>query len=137
MRLFQASQEIQQFSRYLVVGAGSNFLGYAIYLAITWAGLDPVMGMTLVYISACLVSFTGNKYWTFADKSKDTFLFPRYIVIQFVGYLTNLLLLLALSRVLGFPHQVIQLLASIVVATELFLLSKYYVFREGVKSVRS
>jgi len=128
MELLRSSQQIKQLFRYLVVGAGANFLGYSIYLVITSAGIDSLLGMTLIYLSACLASFVGNKRWTFSDKSKGIVVLPRYICVQIAGYLTNLFLLLALSRYLGFAHQAVQLVAIVVVAIEVFLLSKYYVF---------
>lgn len=131
MQLLQSRQSIQQFYRYLVVGAGSNAIGYGMYLLITWLGVGALLGMSIIYLCACLVSFAGNKRWTFASRSNSIALLPRYVCMQIAGYLTNFLLLLVLYKHLGFSHQVIQLLAMFVVAIELFLLSKYYVFREA------
>jgi putative flippase GtrA len=136
MQLLQSRQAIQQLYRYLVVGVGSNAVGYCIYLLITWLGVGSVQGMTLIYLCACLVSFAGNKRWTFANRSKSIVLLPRYVCMQIVGYLTNLLLLLVLYKHFGFAHQGVQLLAMVVVAIELFLLSKCYVFREANDGVR-
>ena len=131
MQLLQLRQSIQQFYRYLVVGAGSNAIGYGIYLLITWLGVGALLGMSVIYLCACLVSFVGSKHWIFASRSNSMALMLRYVCMQIVGYLTNYFLLLVLCKRLGFSHQVIQLLAMVVVAIELFLLSKFYVFREA------
>jgi len=120
-----------QFLKYIAIGAVANSIGYGLYLLITWLGVGSILGMSMVYTSACIASFLGNKNWTFGDKSKNRRLLPRYLVIQSIGYLTNLFMLLVLYQSLGIPHQLVQLLAIAVVAIELFLLSKYYVFRAG------
>lgn len=129
MSLLQSRRMTRQFAKYVVVGLASNALGYSCYLIITSIGVGSELGMTLVYTSACMVSFFFNKRWTFADPTRSRMLLPRYVFIQIIGYLTNLLLLLVLYRRYGFPHQWVQLLAFVVVAVELFLLSKYFVFR--------
>lgn len=118
-----------QFIRYLLVGVVSNAVGYCIYLLVTSIGLGPIQGMSLVYVCACWISFVGNKKWSFGDTTRARKVFPRYVSIQIAGYLTNLLLLLVLHKQFGLPHQWVQLIALVVVAPELFLLSKYYVFR--------
>ena len=118
-----------QFLKYLAIGAAANSIGYGLYLLITWIGVSSILGMSMVYTSACIASFWVNKIWTFGDKTEHRSLLPRYLFIQFIGYLTNLLMLLVLSQSLGIPHQLAQLLAIVIVAIELFLLSKHYVFR--------
>jgi len=92
--------------------------------------------MSLVYSSNCFVSFLGNKKWTFSDSTRAQKIFPRYVAIQIAGYLTNLMLLLVFYKRFGLPHQWVQLLAIVVVAIELFLLSKYYVFRGAQSGAR-
>lgn len=136
MQLLLSRQAIQQLYRYLMVGAGSNAVGYGIYLLITWLGVAAIQGMTLVYLCACSASFIGNKRWTFEDRTRNRMLLPRFAYMQIVGYFTNLFLLLVLYRHFGLPHQCVQLLAMVVVAIELFLLSKYYVFREANDGIR-
>lgn len=118
-----------QVLKYLSVGAASNAIGYGSYVLLTAIGLGSILSMSMVYAIACLLSFALNKNWTFACRSRNRLLLPKYVMAQVLGYVTNLMLLLILSQRLGLPHQIVQLLAIVVVATELFLLSKYYVFR--------
>jgi putative flippase GtrA len=125
-----------QFLKYIVVGAGVNLLCYGAYVALTFLKVGPIFAMSFVYTTACLVSFLGNKNWTFRNRSRTKRLLSRYFAIQIIGYLTNLAMLVILSRVLGFPHQTIQLLAIFVVGVELFVLSKYYVFWATQNAVR-
>lgn len=120
---------MMQLLRYTVVGSGANLLGYGAYVALTSLKVGPIFAMSIVYTAACLASFLGNKNWTFRNRGRTKRLLPKYFAIQIIGYLTNLAMLVILSRVLGFPHQWVQLFAIFVVAVELFVLSKYYVFR--------
>jgi len=132
MTLLHPKQITHQFLRYSLVGIASNAIGYSSYLILTSIGVGSVKGMTIVYAFACLASFAGNKQWTFGDVTRTRKLFPRYFAIQIIGYATNLFLLLLLHKWLGLPHQCVQLLAIALVATELFILSKYYVFRSSL-----
>jgi putative flippase GtrA len=136
MTLLRPKQITHQFLRYSLVGIVSNAMGYSSYLIVTSIGVGSVKGMTIVYVCACLASFAGNKQWTFGDATRTRKLFPRYVAIQIFAYATNLFLLLLLHKRLGFPHQWVQLLAIAVVATELFILSKYYVFRGAQNGAR-
>lgn len=136
MILRQTRKLSQQFLAYSFVGVISNCIGYCFYLIGTSAGLSPIQAMSLVYVCSCLLSFAGNKKWTFSDSTRAWKIFPRYALIQMAGYLTNLLLLMMLYKFFGVPHQLVQLIAIATVAIELFLLSKYFVFRGAESRVK-
>lgn len=136
MILLPSKLIMHQFLRYSLVGVASNVVGYSFYLLVTSIGLGSIQGMSLVYACAGLASFAGNKKWTFGDNTRTSKIFPRYVAIQITGYLTNLLLLLVLYKQFGLPHQWVQLIAIAVVAIEMFLLSKFYVFRGAQSGAR-
>jgi putative flippase GtrA len=118
----------KQFARYLLVGGLSNSLAYGLYILITLVGVSPIVGMSIVYVAAGFTSFTANRGWTFqSDASLGGSAF-RYIISQTLGYGTNLVILSWLYHVLDVPHQAAQLVGIGVVALELFLLNRYYVF---------
>lgn len=118
----------KQFAKYLLVGGFSNSLGYGLYIAITLLGVSPIVGMSIVYVAASVTSFTANRGWTFKSDASLSGSALRYILSQTVGYGTNLVILYWLYYKLGVPHQVAQLVGIGVVAVELFLLNRYYVF---------
>lgn len=117
-----------QFARYLSVGLLANGLAYAIYVVIAQLGAHPVASMTMVYLLASALAFQANKAWTFRSFVRFDRVFLRYVLVQFLGYLTNLLLLVGLHYGCGIPHHISQLLGMAIVAVELFLMSRYYVF---------
>ena len=128
MRRFQSSRLQMQFFKFVVIGGVANSFGYGAYLLITWLGVGSILGMSVVYLSTCLVSFLGNKNWSFAVKRGNRLLFPRYLFVYLLGYITNLIVLTVLSQRLEMPHQFAQLFAGVFVAIELFWMNKSYVF---------
>jgi putative flippase GtrA len=110
------------------VGGISNALAYILYVVITLFGVAPVVSMTVIYIVAGGLTFIANKTWTFKSGARTGGTLAKYIVAQLLGYFTNRLLLAGLHYCLGVPHYFAQLLGMGLVAIELFLLSRYYVF---------
>ena len=122
---------LRQVIRYGVVGVLNNFLGYLIYILITWAWLDPKLAVTLMYPIGALTAYFGHEKYSFAyngSKSQGVF---RYTVAHLIGYCVNVAMLFVFYEWLGYPHQIVQGIAIVVVAGVLFLLFRYYVFRQS------
>jgi putative flippase GtrA len=122
--------------KYLAVGTLTNVTGYALYILMTAFGLPAMTAMSMVYTLACLLGFALNRSWTFRNKTRNQSVFARYVSMQIVGYFTNVTLLMIFYHGFGLPHQSVQLFALVIVAAELYLLSKYFVFgvtRSGLK----
>ena len=123
-----------QLIRYGVVGVVNNSLLYLGYLLIVYAGVGSKFSMTLMYLAGVIVGFLANYRWTFAQ-GKNHGALVRYILMHMFGYLINFLLLLIFVDGLGNPHQVVQVIAILVVAIYGFVTCKYYVFRASAKQV--
>ncbi|RLU08175.1 hypothetical protein CS078_16945 [Pseudomonas prosekii] len=123
-----------QLIRYGVVGVVNNSLLYLGYLLIVYAGVGSKFSMTLMYLAGVIVGFLANYRWTFAQ-GKNHGALVRYILMHMFGYLINFLLLLIFVDGLGNPHQVVQVIAILVVAAYGFVTCKYYVFRASAKQV--
>lgn len=119
---------LRQLFRYAMVGLFINLLGYLIYLLCTYLWNAPKLTMTALYFIGAVTGFFANRRLTFHHQGKIGAAGLRYLLAQLSGYLLNLLLLVLLVDWLGFPHQVIQALAIVVVALVLFVLSRYFVF---------
>ena len=111
-----------------MVGGLANGSAYVLYLGFVFMGAGLYLSMTIVYLAASIVAFSMNRKWTFASDVSIRKATVRYVVIQGIGYLTNLILLLGLHHAFGVPHYLAQLAGIILVAIELFLLNRYYVF---------
>ena len=123
---------MQQLIRYGVVGVVSNAAIYFIYLLITYLGVEPKTAMTLVYIIGASIGFIGNRKWTFAHRGDSYSAALRYVLAHLSGYLLNFLILFTFVDRLGYAHQWVQAVAIIIVAGFLFIVFKYFVFRERI-----
>ena len=128
----QIGKSMQQLIRYGVVGVVSNAAIYFIYLLITYLGVEPKTAMTLVYIIGASIGFIGNRKWTFAHRGDSSRAALRYVLAHLFGYLLNFLILFTFVDRLGYAHQWVQAVAIIIVAGFLFIVFKYFVFRERI-----
>ncbi|MDO9213372.1 MAG: GtrA family protein [Methylococcales bacterium] len=117
--------------RYGLVGVASNATIYCVYLLITYLGVEPKAAMTLVYILGASIGFIGNRKWTFAHQGNATSAAIRYVLAHSFGYVLNFLILYTFVDHLSYAHQWVQAAAIIIVAGFLFIVFKYFVFRES------
>jgi putative flippase GtrA len=115
--------------RYIIVGLASNLVLYLFYLLFTTVGIGHKTAMTLLYLIGTLQTFFFNKRWTFEHDGATHKALMRYIAAYAFGYLLNLLVLLVLVDQHGLPHQWVQGVMIISLATMLFLLQRYWIFR--------
>ena len=117
-----------QLIRYGFVGVVSNAAMYAVYIFITYLGVEPKTAMTLVYVIGASIGFVGNRKWTFAHRGDSFGAVLRYVLAHVFGYLLNFMILFAFVDRLGYAHQWVQAGAIVVVAGFLFIVFKYFVF---------
>ena len=118
------------FIKYIQVGFFNNLLGYVIYLFGTSFGLHPIFMMTILFIVTTCFSYFFNKRYTFRIRGNDRKLFIKYLISLFSAYLIDFFLLYYFSVINTFPHQIIMLIATILVGIYSFLLSRYFVFKK-------
>ena len=122
-----------QFSRYALVGLASNFIGYLLYLLLTYFGLGPKSTMTLLYVVGVVQTFYFNRGWSFGHQGSSQGAFLRYVVAYALGYLLNFGLLWFAVDHLQLAHQIVQAAAIFIVATFLFLMHRYWVFPQSTQ----
>ncbi len=120
---------LEQLIRYGIVGIASNAVGYMIYLAITAAGMEHKVAMTLVYVVGVAQTFVFNKRWSFRYANEQWTVLVRYSIAYALGFLFNFWALWLLVDVLGQSHQIVQAAMVLLVAMLLFVLQKLWVFR--------
>ena len=119
---------LRQIIRYGIVGILNNLLGYLIYLAVTWLGLDPKVAVTILYPIGAFTSYFGHARYSFTLKNNSSHVVVRYVIAHCVGYGATLLMLYIFTDKLFFPHQIVQAAAIFVVAAILYLMFRYFVF---------
>lgn len=118
-----------QFIRYGIVGAVNNSLLYLGYLLIVNLGINEKLSMTLMYLAGVVFGYAANYRWTFSQVNNRGAML-RYIFMHISGYLINLIILYVVVDWFGYPHQLVQIVAIIIIALFGFLMCKYFVFRK-------
>src|SRR5262249_17038984 len=109
-----------QLLRYAGVGIVSNLAGYGAYLLFTFVGATPKITMSVLYLVGATVGFLGNSRFTFGWEGSLWGSSIRYVAAHVVGYALNLAMLSYFVDKVGYPHQVVQLVAVALVAAYLF-----------------
>lgn len=106
----------------------SNVVLYLLYLLLTTIGMGHKTAMTLLFAVGTLQTFLLNKRWTFGHHALSQPSFVKYVSIYSLAYLLNLTSLLVFVDHLGWPHQIVQGITILFLATMLFCLQRYWVF---------
>ena len=69
---------MRQLIRYGLVGVANNTSIYFVYLLITFLGVGPKTGMTLLYTIGASIGFIGHRRWSFAHRGNATRAAVRY-----------------------------------------------------------
>ena len=85
--------KIKQFFLYCVTGSILNSLGFSLYVLITYFGVEPKSAMTVLYFIGVIVSFFVNKKIVFSHGGFCCFVFAKFCLVHFSGYVINLFLL--------------------------------------------
>lgn len=92
--------------------------------------------MSFLYVFGVTAGFIGNKKWTFSHQGTLLNTGIKYFTMHFFGYLLNFMILLIFVDRFGYPHQVVQAAAIIVVALFLFISFRFFVFPQaGINKV--
>ena len=132
-KLASMDRTVIQLIKYGIIGLTTNTAGYLLYLGTTHMGITPVLAMTLLYALGATIGFVGNRKLTFAHTGSILGSGARYILTHLAGYALNLGILVIFVDRLGYPHQVIQAAAILIVAAFLFIMFKVFVFRSPQK----
>lgn len=117
-----------QLVKYAVVGLLNNLRGYLIYLFLTWLWLDPKIAVALMYPIGAVTAYLGHARYSFNYSESNAHTFLRYTLAHLIGFGTNIGMLYLFWNQLGYPHQLVQAVAIVVVAGILFFLFRNFVF---------
>jgi len=125
-----------QFARFVVVGVTQNLLGYALYILITWAGLDPKLAITFLYPVGFMLSYIGNKKWSFSHDGSHKQAIIRFMITHIIGYAFNIAGLYVLVDIHGYRHQYVQLLIMLILMFYFFFALRLFVFKSSSTTER-
>ena len=130
------SGSARELVRYIIVGLSLNTTGYLIYLLVTSFGVSPLATVSIFYPLSVIAGYFSHRRHTFRTKTRglEGPTLIRYIAVYVAGYLINAGLLELFYEKMGYPHQLVQILAIFLVAGFLFVAMKLFVFTQPVKA---
>jgi putative flippase GtrA len=93
-------------------------------------GMGHKTAVSLLFAVGVTQTFFLNKRWTFAHRGYGPDSYARYWAAYGMAYVLNLANLVLFVDLLGYNHQIVQGLLVIGIAALLFLVQKFWVFRE-------
>ena len=123
-----------QFTRYSFVGLATNLVLYLLYLLLTEWGMGYKSAMSLLYALGVFTTFIFNRNWSFRDDGGLSITLFRYLVAYLSGYVINFSVLFLFVDMHGLSHQWVQGVMIFSLAIYLFLLQKFWVFRDSKAS---
>ena len=119
---------------FALIGVLLNAALYVAYLVLTHTVFDDFVAMTVTYCSGVVMGFMLNRRFTFAFGGEGSAAFVRYVCAYVLGYFINFFGLWLLARNLGIPHEIVQGWMILGIAVLLFLLQKYWVFKNQLRN---
>jgi len=116
--------------KYGTVGLLHNFLGYLLYIFLTYQGLNPEYAVSIIYPLGATFSYHANAKYTFEYIGNPWLAKAKFILAHFLGYLINILILYVFVYQFMFRHELIQLISIGVIAAYLFFASKFFIFKK-------
>lgn len=116
-------------ARFIVVGVANNLVGYGAFVLLSLLGVAAIPAMTVSYGIGMVISYVGNRKWTFGHRGSLAPTLLRFAVANLVGYGVNFGILWLFVRRLGLPQIPVQFLATGCVAVCTFLMMRLWVFR--------
>ena len=119
-----------QLARFILVGVISNGVAFVAYLLLALV-IQPVLAMTLLYGIGFIVSFIGNRSFTFNHTSALVPTVLRFTIMHIVLYTLRYCMFNYFVTYLYLPHQLVQAFATIFMAILSYTASRRLVFRES------
>lgn len=117
---------------FLLVGAAAALVHLAVvYLLVEFAGLAPAQANVLAFGVAFLVSYQGQRRFTFGAAAPWQSSMWRWGMVSVLAFCLNQLLFTqALQRLPGQPYLLLLTVVTLLVAAISFLLGKAWAFAE-------
>lgn len=124
----------QRWVRFGIVGGISTAVYAGLGLACAWWNWPVLIGNAFAYILSFVVSYLGQKNWTFSSQLPHAQLLPKFAAVQGAGLLLNTAII-ALLMHFGLPYMFAMPVAIVLVPVFVYVVSKLWIFRSPVTAV--
>jgi putative flippase GtrA len=129
--MIKINDTLTKFIKFSIVGFVNTVSSYSLfYILLELAEINYVISTISAYILGILVSYLGNKYWTFRIiRSVWRLEFIKYMILNLIGLAINTSIMILLVENFDIHPLIAQVIAMSVVIFYNFFGSKLWVFR--------
>ena len=121
--------ELFRMSRFAIIGILAAIVHIGIALALVrFAGLNPFLANAIAFLTAFLVSFFGQYYWTFRCSGDPRQAMLRFFGLSLSGFVVNNAVLGILLESGALSVYVAMFLAACVIPLFTYLVSRLWIF---------
>ena len=120
-------------ARYLVAGfTGAGTQIGLLFIFTDLVGFWYLYSSLIAFVVAIIVSFTLQKFWTFADKNIDGMhnQFFKYLLVALFGIVFNTSFMFVLVDIFGLWYILAQIIVGAIIAALNFLMYKLFIFHK-------
>ena len=128
--IHQAKQEVLTMSRFTLVGIAAA----CVHIGIVWGLITQFEIETLIanyfaFMTAFIVSFTGQYLWTFRSKRNWQSAFIRFIMIALFGFAVNNIILITLLDLKFMSDSLSAVLSACIIPAVTYFAGRFWAFR--------
>jgi putative flippase GtrA len=128
--IHQAKHELLTMSRFTLVGIAAA----CVHIGIVWGlitqlGTETLFANLVAFLSAFIVSFTGQYLWTFRSKRNWQSALIRFFLISLLGFGVNNLVLITMLDVGLTSDSLAAVLSACIIPVVTYLAGRFWAFK--------
>jgi len=121
-----------QFSRFVSVGLIATVVHIVTYVGLVeFGGVSAVWASVPSFCVAVLVSYFGQRHWTFNSLGRHRKQFPKFTAVAILGLLVNVAINVVVVDLAGGSYWVALLIVVAIVPSLTYLANRAWVFRKS------
>ena len=124
----------RRFLRFALVGGSNGVVTVGTYSLLLSIGVAYPIAAVLGYLAGILNGYTWNRLWTFETGPFHFPEFTRYVAVQGVGLVLNLVFLYALIEGFGTQKAIAEILSVVPVVLLTYILNRRWTFHPKTRS---
>ncbi|MBS0350400.1 MAG: GtrA family protein [Proteobacteria bacterium] len=124
-------KQVKELFRFGIVGITATLVNTLTFLALVKLfHVYPLLANFIGFVFASFVSYFGNFLWTFQNKKHSTKKIAKFLLVSFMGLGMNSLIVWFFMHYLHLSAYVTILPMITLTPTIIFLLNKFWIFKE-------
>ena len=128
--IHQAKQEVLTMSRFTLVGIAAACVHIGIvWVLITQFGIETLFANLVAFLTAFIVSFSGQYLWTFRSKRNWQSALIRFFLISLLGFALNNIVLITLLDLGFMSDSVTAMLSACIIPVVTYVAGRFWAFK--------